>query len=85
MEMTLKNKERYERTMNAYSCMNNIAGVLFIIRKESIYHAICRAMKAIYYIGPKVHVFTLGTWQSNPEEALEHIKESLCKPSATSA
>lgn len=85
MEMTLKNKRRYERTMDAYNSRRDLAGVLFICRQKSMMDALSRAKRAVYYTGSEILFMDLDIWQERPETCVKYMVKELCTPPATSA
>ncbi|HAR43297.1 MAG TPA: hypothetical protein DCS07_11825 [Bdellovibrionales bacterium] len=75
LEMTLKNRTRYDQTMGAYAGMRDVVGVLFICKAPVIERALREAVKRTYFPTEEIKlVFVpLQEWQVNPCGVLSEI------------
>ncbi|HXH75403.1 MAG TPA: hypothetical protein VNJ08_10590 [Bacteriovoracaceae bacterium] len=81
-ERTQKSKKRYREILNAYSDMENIKAVIWIVKDEWISGAIKNEIKASYYPLNKRPIGFLmeKTWKEAPEKLIEletHLKQSF--------
>ncbi len=85
MELSVKNKRRYERTLDAYNSRKDIGGVLFIFKDKAVIAVLHRAQVATVYRGPKLLFMDLQTWKEQPMAFVEYIKNELCSSTSPSA
>lgn len=85
MEMSVKNKRRYERTLDAYNMRKDISGVLFIFRDKAVMEGLQRAHQATYYNGPKIIFMELEKWKRDPVSFVTYVKNELCTPTSPTA
>lgn len=81
-ERTQKSKKRYREILNAYSEMDHVKAVIWIVKDEWISGAIKQEIKASYYPLNKRPIGFLmeKTWKEAPDKLIEletHLKQSF--------